>query len=178
MTGVVHPVPAARSRRVPHAAPRSPLRAAVLALVTLSLYGFWWWWDVNRQLRSLGQPARPWRSLAMVTLGWLVVPVAVVAGRPGAAVVLSAVPVALCLLAVHRTATMIAAAQRRAGTHARLAAPVAVALTAVALGAAVAWFGLSLTGAPVALALGMAWPLVAMVLVGYVQAGLDAALAR
>ena len=41
---------------------RGPVRAAVLALVTVSLYGFWRWWDVNWQPKALGQPAEPRRA--------------------------------------------------------------------------------------------------------------------
>jgi DNA-binding transcriptional LysR family regulator len=70
--------------------PRGPVRAAVLPLVTVSLYGFWWWWDVGWPLRVLGRPADPGRVLAAVTVGWFAV-----------------VPP---FRSVHRTTAMIAAA--------------------------------------------------------------------
>lgn len=50
---------------------RNAALAAFLALVTLTLYGFWWWYDINRQLHDLGQRRDPWRSLADVTIGWI-----------------------------------------------------------------------------------------------------------
>ena len=76
------------------AAAIDPVRAAVLALVTVSLYGFWWWRDEPAAEGALGQPADPGRALAAVTVGWLAL-----------------VPP---FLSVHRTTTMIAAAQRSA----------------------------------------------------------------
>ena len=54
-----------------HPRPRSPARAAILSAVTMSFYGFWWWCDVNRQLRKLGEQVKPWRALAGVTVGWV-----------------------------------------------------------------------------------------------------------
>ena len=33
---------------------RSPWRAAVLSAVTVTVFGFWWWFDVNRQLQRAG----------------------------------------------------------------------------------------------------------------------------
>jgi hypothetical protein len=74
---------------------RSPVRAAILSLVTFSLYGFWWWRDLNRQLKALGQPAHPWRALGAVTVGWIAL-----------------VPP---FRSVHHTTTMVAAVERRTG---------------------------------------------------------------
>jgi Domain of unknown function (DUF4234) len=42
--------------------PRSPVRAAILSAVTLTLYGFWWWWELNRELRARGEATHPWRA--------------------------------------------------------------------------------------------------------------------
>ena len=52
---------------------RDPNRTAVLAVVTLTVYGFWWWWDLNRRLGRLGTGTRPWRALAAVTIGWVAI---------------------------------------------------------------------------------------------------------
>jgi hypothetical protein len=135
--------------------PRSPVRVAVLSLVTFSLYGFWWWWDVNRQLKAAGQPASPWRALAAVTAGWLAV-----------------VPP---FRSVQRTTTMIAAAERRTGMASTVNPSAAVAIAAVAAAGAIAWVATSLAAASVGIFIGMAWALIAMVLVGYLQRELNRA---
>lgn len=50
---------------------RSPWKAAVWSVLTLTVYGFWWWWEVNREVRARRGGVDPWRSLAEVTVGWL-----------------------------------------------------------------------------------------------------------
>lgn len=135
---------------------RSPLRAAILAAVTVSVYGFWWWWDVNRQLRALGQPARPWRSLAAVTIGWLAI--------------------APPFLSVHHTTAMIAAAQQRVGVVAPAQPSVAVALAGVFAVGLVAFYLTSLAALSIAFLVGLVPPLMGMVLVGYVQAAINRAI--
>jgi len=135
--------------------PRSPVRAAVLSLVTFSLYGFWWWWDVNRQLKAAGQPAHPWRALAAVTVGWLAV-----------------VPP---FRSVYRTATMIGAAERRTGVAGTVNPSAAVTIAAVAAVGAGAWVATSLAAVSAGIFIGMAWALIAMVFVGYVQRELNRA---
>jgi hypothetical protein len=168
----------ARTGAPPAVRPRSPWRAAVLSLVTLSVYGFWWWWDLNRRLRALGRPARPWRALAQVTLGWLVVLPVLLTNRVGFVVASSIVPVGLSLAAVRRTAAMIAAAQRERGAPDPLSVPVAVGLAAGALTGAVAWFALAVLAVPSWLLVGVAWPLVAMALVSHLQVGFNDAVAH
>jgi len=156
MTNVAQAATGTRSRQQALTLrPRSPVRAAVLSLVTFSLYGFWWWWDVNRQLRALGQPAHPWRALAAVTVGWL----AVVAP----------------FRSVHRTATMIGAAERRTGMASAVNPSLAVTIAAVAAAGAIAWVATSLAALSAGIFIGMAWALIAMVLVGYLQRGLNRA---
>ena len=156
MTDTAQAAAGTRSRR--HALtvrPRSPARVAVLSLVTFSLYGFWWWWDVNRQLKALGQPASPWRALAAVTAGWLAV-----------------VPP---FRSVHRTATMIGAAERRNGMASTVNPSAAVTIAAVAAAGAMAWVVTSLAALSVGIFIGMAWALIAMVFVGYLQRELNRA---
>lgn len=136
---------------------RSPSRAAALSLVTVSVYGFWWW-DANRPLRALGRPAGPGRALAAVTVGFaaLIPP----------------------FLSVHRTATMIAEAQRRAGQADVLSPSAPVAIAAVAAAGAVAWVATALAGLPVWFLIGVIWPLIAMVSAGYMQRELNRAVGQ
>jgi hypothetical protein len=145
----------------------------VLSLVTVSVYGFWWWWDLNRQLKALGQPARPWKALGLVTLGWLVVLPALWANWMWVVVVLSVLPVGMSLVAVQQTAAMVAAAQRAQGASATVSDTAAVGIAVAALTGAVAWFALSVLTIPSGLLVGVAWPLVAMALVTYLQAGFN-----
>jgi len=152
---------------------RSPVRAAVWSLLTVSVYGFWWWWDLNRQLRVLGQQARPWRALGQVTLSWLAVYPALLGNWPWMLVALSPIPVGMSLLSVRQTATMVAAAQRAHGTSRAVRVPLTVAIAATALGGAVAWVALSLLALPAGMLFGVLWPLVAMVFVAYLQAGFN-----
>ena len=77
--------------------PRSPARAALLSVVTLTVYGFWWWWRLNRDLQAEGEDTHPWRALAAVTFGWALI---VVPFR-----------------SVRETTEAIAAAQQRAGVQ-------------------------------------------------------------
>jgi hypothetical protein len=96
MIDVGQATPGARGRRqAVTLRPRSPVRAAILSVVTLTLYGFWWWWELNRELRAHGEATHPWRALAAVTLGWAVI--------------------VAPFRSVYGTTAAIAAAQRRAG---------------------------------------------------------------
>lgn len=169
MTGIV---PRAGSTGIASevvARPRRPSRVALLTLLTASVYGFWWWWDLNRQLRALGQPARPGRALAAVAACWTVLLPPLWAGWPWAVVALSVVPVACCLFSVHETAGLLVALQRSRRVSSAFSASVAVGLAAVALLGAVAWFALSFSAAEAGFLVGVAWPLVALALVVYVQ---------
>ena len=158
MTYVEQATAGSRGRRPATVRQRGPVRAAVLALVTVSLYGFWWWRDVNRQLQALGQPADPGRALAAVTVGWLLL-----------------VPP---FLSVHRTTTMIAAAQRRAGLTRTLNPSAAVTIAAVAGAGAIAWFAMAFPGISLGTFIGIVWPLIAMVFIGYVQRELNRAIGQ
>jgi hypothetical protein len=142
----------------------------VYALLAVSLYGFWWGWDLNRRLRSLGQPARPSRALAEVTVGWLVAAVPLLAGWPWVAVATTVVPVVLSLHSVRETAGLLSAAQRDRGLPVTVTARAAMTIAALALIGCVAWSAMSLADVPGWMLAGM-WPLVAMLLVGYLQAG-------
>lgn len=157
---------------------RSPVKAACLALVTASLYGFWWWYDLNRQLRALGKPARPWRSLGEVVLGLAVIAPAVMAGWPWAAVALAPVSLGLCLLAVWQTATLLAEAQRERHVRSSIDARLAVGIAGIAGAGAIAWYALAVLQVPGFLMVGVLWPLVAMCFVGYMQAQLNTLLGR
>lgn len=168
------PADAPRTRGRPALRQRSPLRAAVLSLVTVSVYGFWWWWDLNRQLRALGQPGRPWQALGLVTLGWLLVAPAVIAGLPWVAAGVSVIPAGLSLVAVSRTSTMLCAAQRARGVARTMSVPLAVGLPAAALACIVAWFTLIIveTGS-VSMLLGVLGPFFAMTFIVYLQSSFN-----
>lgn len=149
--------------------PRSPVRAAGLSLLTLSVYGFWWWYDLNRQLRELGQPAHPWRALGEVMLGLLVVAPAVMAGLPWLVVALGPIAIGLCLVSVWQGATVLVAAQRAHGLRKTASVPLATGIAAVAGVGAVAWYALAVLEVPGFLLVGVLWPLVAMGFIGYLQ---------
>ena len=157
MTNLGHAVTGPQGRWQPVAVrQRRPVRAAVLALVTVSVYGFWWWRDVNRQLKALGQPADPGRALAAVTIGGLAL-----------------VPP---FLSVHRTTTMIAAAQRRAGLTRAINPSAAVTIAAVAGAGAITWVAMAFPAVSFGTFIGIAWPLIAMAFIGYVQRELNRAI--
>ncbi|HEX6877963.1 MAG TPA: DUF4234 domain-containing protein [Nocardioidaceae bacterium] len=166
------PPAAPTARRVDRS--RSPVRAAALSLLTLSIYGFWWWYDLNRRLRALGQPARPWRALGLVTVGLVVMAPAVMADLPWLAVALSPIPVVLSLLAVWQTATLLAAAQRARAARETISVPTAVTLAGAAVVGAVTWYALAALKVDAYLLVGVAWPLLAMGFVAYLQAQLNA----
>jgi hypothetical protein len=60
---------------------RRPWAVAALTIVTLGVYSVVWWYKVNREMRDFGvargdrelAASRPWRSLAAITLGHLIV---------------------------------------------------------------------------------------------------------
>jgi hypothetical protein len=143
-------VPRAPARPSP-----GPARAAVLALLTVSAYGFWWWFDLHRRLRALGQPAHPWRALAAVTVGW--------------------VGLLPPFRAVDAAARMVAGAQRSAGTRWTVQPRLAVACAAAG---AVGLLGFLLVGAvwpDAGFVVGLVPPLAGMALIAYLQAGLRSA---
>ena len=76
---------------------------------------------------------------------------------------------------VHRTATMIGAAERGAGMAGTVNASAAVTIAAVAAVGAGAWVATSLAAVSAGIFIGMAWALIAMVFVGYLQRELNRA---
>ena len=59
---------------------RSPFAPALLPLITLAIYLFFWWYYINRELKDLGQAKgsdelgdSPGKSLLAITLGWIIV---------------------------------------------------------------------------------------------------------
>src|ERR1700748_1026160 len=57
----------------PRVGERSPAWTAILSVVPLTAYGFWWWCALNRDLRARGEDTQPWQALTAVTLGWVTV---------------------------------------------------------------------------------------------------------
>ena len=149
MTDVGHAASGARSRQqVVTLPPRSPVRAAILSLVTLTLYGFWWWWQLNRDLRACGESARPWRALAAVTLGWTVI--------------------VAPFRSVYDTTEAIAAAQRRTGLEPTAHPKTAVGL-AITAAAGLVLFATSIVFPPSFFLFGWIPPAFGMALVWYEQ---------
>jgi Domain of unknown function (DUF4234) len=59
---------------------RSPFAPALLPLITLAIYLFFWWYYINRELKDLGQAKgsdelgdSPGKSLLAITLGWIII---------------------------------------------------------------------------------------------------------
>lgn len=52
---------------------RHPLAPLGLSILTLGIYGVYWYYAVNRELRDLGEDVKPGLSVLAVTLGALVI---------------------------------------------------------------------------------------------------------
>jgi hypothetical protein len=59
---------------------RSPWAAALLPIVTLGIYGFVWYYKINREMADLGRAKNtdelgdsPGKSLVAITIGWVIV---------------------------------------------------------------------------------------------------------
>jgi hypothetical protein len=135
--------------------PRSPARAAILSVITLTLYGFWWWWALNRELRARGEATRPWRALAAVTVGWAVI--------------------VAPFRSVYGTTQAIAAAQRRVGLAPTAQPKTAVGL-AVTAAAGLALFATATVFPPGFFLFGWIPPAFGMALVWYEQRQFNRAL--
>lgn len=127
---------------------RNPYSAATLAVVTLTVYGFWWWWDLNRQLRRQGEAGRPWRALAAVTVGWVLI-----------------VPP---FRSVRDTTRAIASAQRHVGLEPTVTDRTALRLAAIA-SAGLLLFGTSIWFAPGVLIFGWIPPVFGVAFIWYEQ---------
>lgn len=64
---------------------RSPIWVTVLALVTLGIYGIFWWYFIHRELRDYGRArgtdelgTSPGKSVVAVTLGALIIVPAII----------------------------------------------------------------------------------------------------
>jgi uncharacterized protein DUF4234 len=156
-TDVGHTPSGARSRQqAVTLAQRSPVRAAILSLVTLTLYGFWWWWQLNRDLRARGEAAHPWRALAAVTFGWAVI--------------------VAPFRSVYDTTEAIAAAQRRTGLEPTAQPQTAVGL-AVTAAAGLVLFATAIVFPPGFFLFGWIPPAFGMALVWYEQRQFNRAVA-
>jgi hypothetical protein len=131
---------------------RSPWRAAVLSAVTLTVYGLWWWFDVNRQLQRAGGQVRAWRSLAAVTVGW--------------------VGVVFPFRSVEATTTDIVAAQREAGLSPTMRTEVPLRIS-IAATIGLALFALSSAFPPAFFLLGWTPIAFGMLFVWYIQRELN-----
>jgi Domain of unknown function (DUF4234) len=59
---------------------RSPVAVAILAVITLGIYSWFWWYFINREMRDFGRArgtdelgTSPGRSVLAVTLGALII---------------------------------------------------------------------------------------------------------
>jgi hypothetical protein len=54
---------------------RNPLGVAGLTLITLGIYGFYWWWKINDELRTAlrDDSISPTRSLMAMLFGWIII---------------------------------------------------------------------------------------------------------
>lgn len=59
---------------------RSPFAPALLPLITLAIYLFFWWYFINRELMDLGKAKgsdelgdSPGKSTLAITLGWIII---------------------------------------------------------------------------------------------------------
>ena len=52
---------------------RHPFGPLGLSIITLGIYTFYWWYQVNREMRDLGEEVDPARSVLAVSLGWLLI---------------------------------------------------------------------------------------------------------
>jgi hypothetical protein len=128
--------------------PRSPVRAAILSVVTLTVYGFWWWWELNRELRARGEATHPWRALAAVTFGWAVI--------------------VAPFRSVYRTTEAVATAQRRSGLGPTAQPKIAVGLAVTAI-AGLVLFATSIVFPPGFFLFGWIPPAFGMTFVWYEQ---------
>ena len=131
---------------------RSPGRAALLSAVTITVYGFWWWFDVNRQLQRAGGHVRAWRSLAAVTVGW--------------------VGIVFPFRSVEATTADVVAAQREAGLSPTMRTQVPLRIAIVAT-IGLALFALSAAFPPAFFLFGWTPIAFGMVFVWYVQRELN-----
>jgi len=51
---------------------RHPFGPLLLSLVTLGIYGIFWWYFINREMRDLGEEVEPGLSVLAITFGWLI----------------------------------------------------------------------------------------------------------
>jgi hypothetical protein len=149
VTDVMQAATGARSQQRAVTLPqRSPVRAAILSAVTLTLYGFWWWWELNRELRARGETTHPWRALAAVTFGWAVI--------------------VAPFRSVYDTTEAVAAAQRRTGVKPTAQPKTAVGL-AITAAAGLVLFATSIVFPPSFFLFGWIPPTFGMALVWYEQ---------
>lgn len=54
---------------------RNPLGVVGLTLITLGIYGFYWWWKINDELRlaQKDDSISPTRSLMAMLFGWIII---------------------------------------------------------------------------------------------------------
>lgn len=52
---------------------RHPFGPLGLTIVTLGIYLFFWWYQINREMRDLGADVDPAKSVLAVTIGWLII---------------------------------------------------------------------------------------------------------
>lgn len=56
-----------------HVKRRHPFAPLGLTIITLGIYAFVWWYQINRELRDQGETVDPALSVVAVTIGWLLI---------------------------------------------------------------------------------------------------------
>jgi hypothetical protein len=52
---------------------RHPFGPLGLSIITFGIYGIFWWYFINREMRDLGQKVEPFLSVLAITIGWLII---------------------------------------------------------------------------------------------------------
>jgi hypothetical protein len=94
-----------------HVRTRHPFAPLGLSLITFGVYGLYWYYTINREMRDLGEDVKPGRALLAVTLGALVIVPAV--------------------LSMYHTAERILRLQTRAGVQTPISPVLAVVMLVI-----------------------------------------------
>jgi hypothetical protein len=52
---------------------RHPFGPLGLSIITFGIYGIFWWYFINREMRDLGEEGEPILSVLAITIGWIII---------------------------------------------------------------------------------------------------------